>query len=60
MNARHVLTSQARTSQALSAASVPGRLLLTLKLGEVPEHLPGLRAVADLARGAGVPVTIAA
>ena len=23
---------------------VPGRLLLTLKLGEVPEHLPGLRA----------------
>jgi len=25
---------------------VPGRLLLTLRLGEVPEHLPGLRAVA--------------
>lgn len=24
---------------------VPNRLLLTLKLGEVPEHLPGLRAV---------------
>lgn len=23
---------------------VPGRLLLTLKLGEVPEHVPGLRA----------------
>jgi subtilisin family serine protease len=30
---------------ALLAARVPGRLLVTLKLGEVPEHLPGLRAV---------------
>jgi subtilisin family serine protease len=29
----------------LSASHVPGRLLVTLKLGEVPEHLPGLRAV---------------
>jgi subtilisin family serine protease len=27
------------------ADRVPGRLLLTLKLGEVPEHIPGLRAV---------------
>ena len=27
------------------SAHVPGRLLVTLKLGEVPEHLPGLRAV---------------
>lgn len=52
MSARHVLTSQALTSQALGAASVPGRLLLTLKLGEVPEHLPGLRAVA----GYGTPM----
>jgi len=31
---------------------VPGRLLVTLKLGEVPEHLPGLRAV----RGFGTPM----
>lgn len=28
-----------------AASRVPNRLLLTLKLGEVPEHLPGLRAV---------------
>ncbi len=26
-------------------AHVPGRLLLTLRLGEMPEHVPGLRAV---------------
>jgi subtilisin family serine protease len=30
----------------MSACIVPGRLLVTLRLGEVPEHLPGLRAVA--------------
>jgi subtilisin family serine protease len=29
----------------MSARRVPGRLLLTLRLGELPEHLPGLRAV---------------
>lgn len=29
---------------AMRASRVPGRLLVTLKLGEVPEHLPGLRA----------------
>lgn len=29
----------------MSTRAVPGRLLLTLKLGEVPEHVPGLRAV---------------
>lgn len=34
------------------ARRVPGRLLLTLKLGEVPEHLPGLRAV----HGFGTPM----
>jgi subtilisin family serine protease len=34
------------------AARVPRRLLLTLKLGEVPEHLPGLRAV----HGYGTPL----
>jgi subtilisin family serine protease len=36
----------------MSSARVPNRLLLTLKLGEVPEHLPGLRAV----RGYGTPM----
>ena len=30
---------------AARTPQVPGRLLVTLKLGEVPEHLPGLRAV---------------
>ncbi len=30
----------------MTARIVPGRLLVTLRLGEVPEHLPGLRAVA--------------
>lgn len=29
---------------AAYASRVPGRLLVTLRLGEVPEHLPGLRA----------------
>lgn len=29
---------------AVAAPRVPGRLLVTLRLGEVPEHLPGLRA----------------
>lgn len=29
----------------MNANTVPRRLLLTLKLGEVPEHVPGLRAV---------------
>jgi subtilisin family serine protease len=29
---------------AMRTPHVPGRLLVTLKLGEVPEHLPGLRA----------------
>ncbi|TZF89721.1 S8 family peptidase [Cognatilysobacter lacus] len=29
----------------MNAGTVPGRLLLTLKLGELPEHVPGLRAV---------------
>lgn len=30
----------------MNAAHVSGRLLVTMKLGEVPEHLPGLRAVS--------------
>ena len=29
----------------MNAHIVPRRLLLTLKLGEMPEHVPGLRAV---------------
>jgi subtilisin family serine protease len=29
----------------MNARTVPRRLLLTLKLGEMPEHVPGLRAV---------------
>lgn len=29
---------------AATSPRVPGRLLVTLRLGEVPEHLPGLRA----------------
>lgn len=36
----------------MNARAVPGRLLLTLKLGEVPEHVPGLRAV----HGFGTPI----
>jgi subtilisin family serine protease len=36
----------------MTARTVPGRLLLTLKLGEMPEHVPGLRAV----QGYGTPV----
>jgi subtilisin family serine protease len=36
----------------MTARTVPGRLLLTLKLGEVPEHVPGLRAV----QGYGTPM----
>ena len=36
----------------MSARTVPGRLLLTLKLGEMPEHVPGLRAV----HGYGTPM----
>ncbi|MEA9556854.1 S8 family serine peptidase [Xanthomonas nasturtii] len=35
------------------AALLPRRLLLTLRLGEVPEHLPGLRAV----QGYGTPMS---
>ena len=31
---------------------VPGRLLLTLRLGEMPEHLPGLRAVVGIRNAA--------
>lgn len=36
----------------MTARMVPGRLLLTLKLGEMPEHVPGLRAV----HGYGTPM----
>ena len=36
----------------MTARTVPGRLLLTLKLGEIPEHVPGLRAV----QGYGTPI----
>lgn len=36
----------------MTARTVPGRLLLTLKLGEMPEHVPGLRAV----QGYGTPM----
>ena len=36
----------------MTARTVPGRLLLTLKLGEMPEHVPGLRAV----HGYGTPM----
>lgn len=32
------------TQRIEAARQVPGRLLLTLKLGEVPEHIPGWRA----------------
>jgi hypothetical protein len=35
----------------VSARAVPHRLLLTLRLGEMPEHIPGLRAV----QGYGTP-----
>lgn len=38
-------------THAMNARTVPRRLLLTLKLGEMPEHVPGLRAV----RGFGTP-----
>jgi len=34
------------------ARTIPGRLLLTLRLGEMPEHVPGLRAV----HGYGTPM----
>jgi subtilisin family serine protease len=36
----------------MTTRTVPGRLLLTLKLGEMPEHVPGLRAV----QGYGTPI----
>ena len=36
----------------MNATRVPNRLLLTLKLGEMPEHVPGLRAV----KGYGTPM----
>ncbi len=36
----------------MNATRVPNRLLLTLKLGEMPEHVPGLRAV----HGFGTPM----
>jgi len=39
-------------NMTVASARVPNRLLLTLKLGEVPEHLPGLRAV----KGFGTPM----
>lgn len=38
--------------RAMNARTVPGRLLLTLRLGEMPEHVPGLRAVL----GFGTPI----
>ncbi|MCF7220875.1 S8 family peptidase [Marilutibacter chinensis] len=42
---RHSIGSGTGRPRARMPAWVPGRLLLTLRLGEVPEHVPGLRAV---------------
>ncbi|QDH71836.1 S8 family serine peptidase [Lysobacter alkalisoli] len=39
------MTSFAQGMRLRRPWQIPGRLLLTLKLGEVPEHIPGLRAV---------------